>query len=190
MVSHMNVAAVSTSEGLVIAYDRTPDDGEPQVVTVREGAGSAPEVVVDGLVATTGASLLATPDALFAALSGDVILGATDIRLTELGSPPDERPVEVIGVSRRLDVAPRLVWGSDAGALAYQRLNGGSSGPLIVQRFSWDGSTFTVGPEVEVASGAAAYGPAITHVMDDIYFLAWSEGTSPALRLKGRFVSL
>jgi hypothetical protein len=75
--------------------------------------------------------------------------------------------------------------------VAYFRLSGGAFGPLILQRFSFDGSAFTVGPEVEVAaSGAAPYGPALTWVTGDVYFVAWAEGMSPAVRLKGRYVDL
>ncbi len=96
-----------------------------------------------------------------------------------------------MGASRRADVAPRLVWGEDAGAIAYYQLSAGSFGPLLVQRFTWDGTAFTLGPVVEVApSGAAPYGPAIAHVTGDVYFLAWAEGTSPDLFLRGRYVDL
>ncbi len=191
MVSHMNVAVASTASGLVVAYDRAPDMEDPQVYFQREGATDPPELVVDGLASTSGAWLLSTSDALFAALSGDVIPGATDVRLTELSTALAERPVETLGAASRLDVAPHVVWGEgDSGAIAYQRLSGGSFGPLLVQRFTWDGSAFTIGPEVEVAGSAAAYGPAIAHVTGDIYFLAWAEGMSPALRLFGSFVDL
>ena len=70
-------------------------------------------------------------------------------------------------------------------------MNSGQFGALIAQRFTYDGSTFTVGEEVEIAAAAAApYAPAFAHVSGDVYVAAWSEGTSPDPRVKARYVDL
>jgi hypothetical protein len=192
MVTHRGVTAASTPLGLMVAYERIPDDESGQVVLVREGEPGVAELVVEGLVASGTADLAAIDDYVFGVISGDVIRGATDLRLTELGTPEGARPVEVLGAARRVDTAPQIALGDGgSGAVAYFRLSGGAFGPLILQRFSFDGSAFTVGPEVEVAaSGAAPYGPALTWVTGDVYFVAWAEGMSPAVRLKGRYVDL
>jgi hypothetical protein len=34
------------------------------------------------------------------------------------------------------------------------------------------------------------YGTAITHVVGNVYFLAWSEGFSPDFRIMGSFIAL
>jgi len=191
MVTHQNVAITSTTAGLVLAWDRSPDDEVSQVVTASEGAGGSFEVIVDGLAETTGSHLVADGDAVFAAFSGDVIPGATDVRLTDIARPTAERPVEVLGASRRFDFAPRIAIGESSAAVAYYRVNAGQFGALIVQRFTYDGAAFTIGDEVEVTAAAAApYPPAFAHVSGDIYVAAWSEGTSPNLRMKARFVDL
>lgn len=44
--------------------------------------------------------------------------------------------------------------------------------------------------DIDVGDGAPPYAPAITHVVEDVWFVAWSEGANPDYRVRGRFVDL
>jgi hypothetical protein len=193
-VGHWNATATVSGGEVIVAWDRNEAMMMDQVWLGGASGTPAPELAVDGLATTFGASLAADasdPSRVYAALAGDVIPGATDIRLTDVERPLAERPVEVLGAARVVDHSPVIAPSSDGGggAVAYYRNVSGLSNRLIVQRFTYDGTDFTIGPELEVVSmRAAPYPPAITHVLGDLYFVAWSEGTSPAFRLRGRFV--
>jgi hypothetical protein len=95
------------------------------------------------------------------------------------------------GSTGELDHTPTVATAPGGGAVAYYRNISGFRNRLIVQSFtvSEDTEVFALGTEVEIPMvEAAPYPPAITHIQDDIYFVAWSQGTSPDFRLYGRFV--
>ena len=62
---------------------------------------------------------------------------------------------------------------------------------LVVVGFSVSGSTITLSAPFEVVheTPAPPYAPAITHVRDGVYFVAWAEGTSPEFTLRGELVA-
>jgi len=89
---------------------------------------------------------------------------------------------------------PGVVVGPDGGALVWYRIISGIRNDVMTQGFEYDGQDFVAhGSAVQVNNEGefgAPYAPAIAHVKDNIYFIVWSQGVSPAFRLKGRFVEL
>ncbi len=97
-----------------------------------------------------------------------------------------------IGANARIDFAPVLAAGPDrTGAVAWYRNQSGIQNEFWVAGFSYDGSTFQVGSPILVTpEPVPPYQPAITHVTQDVYFLAWSQGSSPAFRITGIFLQV
>lgn len=96
----------------------------------------------------------------------------------------DAQPAQalVLGAERSIDHSPGLAAHAAGGAVAWYRVVRGIESSLHVQRVGGEPV------DVPAAGPVAAYPAAITYLADGIYFVAWSEGMSPAFRLKGRFI--
>jgi len=83
-----------------------------------------------------------------------------------------------------------LASAGDTGALAAYRMVSGLSHDLLLARWTRDGDTLShvVTEEIATDPAAAPYAPALAHVADDVWFVAWSEGANPDYRVRGRFV--
>lgn len=97
-----------------------------------------------------------------------------------------------LGASNRIDHSPQLALSPGGGAVAYYRNISGIRNDVVLAPFTFGGGSFTMGPEVVLPDGPApsVYGLAFTHIGEDVFFVAWSEGTSPDFRLLGKFVRL
>jgi len=84
-----------------------------------------------------------------------------------------------IGAAFEPEHSPRV--SADGPAVAWFRNESGIRNELLVARAG--------GPERTVANEVPPYQPAFTSVGEGVYFVAWSEGTSPDFRAVGRFVS-
>jgi hypothetical protein len=192
-VGQTAVAVDATPGGdLWVAYDRQPDGGEAAVTVHRFAPERAPEPALERPAVSSGADLLATADAVWAAFAGGAL--ETDLRLVDVSVPLAERAPAVLGESGRVEHSPRLARAEDgAMALAFFRQIRGFDNELHVARFTpgAPGAPPTVGETVRADRiGAPSYQPALTHVRGDFWFVAFAEGESPDFRLVGRFVEL
>lgn len=83
--------------------------------------------------------------------------------------------------------------GPRQGALTWYRAIRGFRNDIYVRAFGPDGDGSLAGTppvKLDLQEPAAPYGPAITHVLDDWFFLAWQEGDNPDFFIKGRFLEL
>ena len=98
-----------------------------------------------------------------------------------------------IGTPGALDHTAIVASGSDtSGALAYYRNLGGFRNQLVVVGFNVSSAGIELGAPVEIVheTPAPPYAPAITHVRDGVYFVAWAEGTSPDFSIRGELLEL
>lgn len=96
-----------------------------------------------------------------------------------------------LGSGGGLDYSPRIVAGIDGGSVFWYRNISGFRNQFMGQSFHYDGSSFTLGtPRAVCNAEVPPYAPAAAHVDDDIYVIAWSEGVSPAFRIKMAFVNM
>jgi hypothetical protein len=114
--------------------------------------------------------------------------GGRTIRIAR-GAPGDRTAPVILGDG--LSFSPSLASGPTGAGVAWYRNISGIRNALWVARLVDDGDALTITAEQAIPDAEAApYASTITHVVDDVYFVAWSQGTSPDLRLYGRFVDL
>ncbi|MCA9605501.1 MAG: hypothetical protein KC619_07890 [Myxococcales bacterium] len=187
MVTQSNAAiGVAADDGLFLAYDRAPDDTTaPTQVMLSRLDGSAPELALEGLEASGGADVLVDGDATWVAMSGDD--GAQiDLRIFDASEPLATRVFRTLGEAGAVDHSPQLARSGDgAVAVAWFRQIRGFSNELLVASVTDPAST-----PATVDSPVPSYAPAITHVMNDWWFVSYAIGDSPDFRLVGRFVQL
>jgi hypothetical protein len=180
-VIHLAWASSTTTEDeTVVQTYFTGDATEPQV--------SPPVEARDGLIGASSSLCAAGTGAeqrLYLAVGAQN--GAIVLK-DGLALDPSSTFVQV-GDAWELDHSPVVACHSGGGGVVvFYRNVSGLDNRVIAQPFSYDGSTFELGTEVVVSEGPAApYQPAVTHIGEDVYFAAWSEGQSPDFRLKGRF---
>lgn len=113
-----------------------------------------------------------------------------------LSSTSTSTPADALSSGRAgaVDHSPGFAFsGPGRGALTWYRSIRGVQNDIYVRAFdtSVDGSLSGTPPmRLPLASPAAPYGPAITHVLDDWFFVAWQEGANPDFRIMGRFLEL
>jgi hypothetical protein len=182
--------AASADGDLVATWTRSTVDGDDEVrlAAIPAGAGAAgpDESVLPGAVTYTAAAchgqlavVAATQD-----LGGSASIVA---RTTAPGAGVWET-----AEAGRFIHSPALSAHGERGALAAYRLVSGLSNELFVASWSLDGDGIQGGrvEDIDVGDGAPPYAPAITHVVEDVWFVAWSEGDNPDYRVRGRFVDL
>ena len=71
----------------------------------------------------------------------------------------------------------------------YFRLQSGYENDILYGRISEDGS---ITKDILISSDppVAPYRPAVTHIRDDVYFVAWSQGTNPDFEIWGQFIQI
>jgi len=185
--------SVSVDAGglLHLAWDRTADGGEPQVVhrSVNSGA-SVPELAGEGYITSTAPSLATGPTSLFLAL-GATVTSQADIHVVDLQRPLAERVPLVVGTPARNEHGPRLVVRDNGGVVAFYRNIGGLQNRIHVQSFRVESGAFTPGDDIEVMDELAyPYPLAFTGVSDVAFFLAWTVGSGSNLHLRGRFLTV
>jgi len=76
--------------------------------------------------------------------------------------------------------------------LAAYRLVSGLSNDLLVVPWTRTGGLVEGGTleQLDVGGGAPPYAPSVAHLVDDVWFVTWSEGDNPDYRVRGRFVDL
>ncbi len=179
---------------LYLAWVRTPSGEDDRVVHASIAAGTdqvEPGFPRDVLTNQTGygpSYAAGSDDRIYLAYASSA--ADRDIVLTD-GSQFDGAPAFVyFGDASRVDHSPTVAATDGGGAVAYFRNVSGIRNQVVVQPFGFDGTSFTLGVEqvLDTDTAIGAYPPALTHVEGDVYFVAWSEGASPDLYLKGRFV--
>lgn len=190
MVSHRGVAIALDASDVWLVYEREPDSGSTSVSVLR--IGDAPGPAIGGLSSSGTPDVIALGGRVWSAFAGEVPTGEVDLRIVEVSVPLAERMAAVLGERARLDHSPKLAASADALAIAWYRNISGIRNELWAAPIDATGAMPIVGSAVQIYGdpGAAPYQPALVHVIDDYWFVAWSQGTSPALRLSGRFVRL
>ena len=192
-VTHTGPAVAASADGaMYVAWERSEQLDEDFVVRGRVAANDT--VVTPSPPPTAGPGQGAGPSYAIGA-EGDVYLAyrnptSGDVVIedgADLGVAP---PRSTFGALGRTDHTPVIATEVGGGAVAYYRNISGIRNELIVQGFSYDGAEFALDPEVTGAPEAVLYAPAIASVGDRVYFIAWSEGTSPDFYIKGRFIRL
>ena len=84
---------------------------------------------------------------------------------------------------------PNVAAGMNSSLVMYYHLQSGYSNDVITTSII-NGNTSSLDNFIHSDPPAAPYRPAITHLVDDKYFLTWSQGTSPDFFLAGQFVDL
>lgn len=96
------------------------------------------------------------------------------------------------------DLRPSIAARTDgnSGAVAWYRASPSpTQNEVHIQRFDvMSNGTFTFGPDTTIQTpekARAPYGPSITHVSDNVYFISWQDGaTTGTAKVQGRFVQL
>ena len=83
---------------------------------------------------------------------------------------------------------PNAACGVQSTLFSYFRLQSGYQNDLYYGFLGEDGQ---IGVDSLIANEppVAPYRPAVTHVADDLYFVAWSQGENPDFELWGKFIS-
>jgi len=183
----------STATGdLFVAWERDDANGDP-TVWYRVIAAGASEFSLGPVMATAGPSALPAlavdRDRGLAYLAvhdqnlDDIVLIALD-DTGELGRVS-------MGATARIDHSPVIAVSPGGGAVGWYRTVSGFRNRYLVQPFAFDGAVLTPGDEIDLGTDQAVgvYSPALTHIGDDTFFAAWSEGTAPDFLVKARAVS-
>ena len=192
-VMHL-VADVAVLDAGALAFAWDGVDGDDLSV-VRHG------LVLDGEVTPDPAALLSADPARGPALARDptgegayvaasVEVGSSrNIVVTRADPEAASEPAVMAGGGLLHSVS---IAGSPTGAgLAWYRNIGGLDNELWIGRLHDDSEGLTAGKAQQIPDAVAApYASTITHVVDDVYMVVWSQGDSPAFRLYGRFVEL
>lgn len=99
----------------------------------------------------------------------------------------------VFGESNFINFRANVRAGAQGGAVAWYRYTTSPQrNGVVVQGFSHINGVFTPGEPVVVLNEARAippYGPGLTPVLSDVWFVTWTEGdTAPESRVRGQFV--
>ncbi len=141
-----------------------------------------------------GTGVVARGDTTFAALTGDSeTIG--DVIIHRVGPSGPVGAGTRIGMARRIDHTPSLALDpvENTGLVMWYRVISGFRNDVVVQPFFWEGADDEVamapGAELTPVDPAAPYGTVVVALGDRHYFVAWSEGVSPDLRVTGRIVA-
>lgn len=177
---------------LYAAWTRSGVAGQDQAQLARLAPGADSFMCVDAganSAPTSGAVFGVNQYGAFAAFThvdgGAVCLvpgtrfDGSDAHLCVTGGPQ-------LGANHSPVVAP----GPQGGAIVWFANQSGLKNKLLFQRFSWDGVYLeSVGsPEQLNEAGAPPYQPTLVHLAGDVYFAAWSEGSSPDFMVRGKFL--
>lgn len=179
--------ATSSVGAVLVAWQEEPDEGDPRVRYGWLPAGARALTQT----ATVGGFPSVGPQVSFEA--GEAVLGLT----RALGS--QARPElqllssayhQPLGNPNRFDHSPVVARSPGGGAVFHFRRVQGIRNEVVFVPFLLGAGVITPSAErvIETANPAAPYEPAIIGIEPGLYFLAWSEGQSPDLRLFGRFV--
>lgn len=192
--THGRVSATATAAGDAwVSWSVLTADGDTAVsARVAAGAESATEraPLMASAVESSGASLRISGGLSVAALTVSAD-GESDIGLVaELDGVTHTATLgDPVGLDHSAIVA---VGPERTGAVAYWRNLGGLNNQLVLRGFAVSETGVTLGQplEIEHAIPAPPYPPAITHVADGVYFVAWAEGDNPEFYLQGALIDL
>jgi hypothetical protein len=110
------------------------------------------------------------------------------VRASDLVGAP---ATAVLGAGSRIDSSPIVVAAEEGVLVAWARILSGIQAELVVQPLRLEGGSIVAGVEQVLDTETAvlsAYLPGLTWLCDDVWFVAWVEGSSPDYVVKGRFV--
>lgn len=171
------------ADGLNVAWTRT--DAFTERTWILRSDRDAPEELWPADPSAAPA-LAAEGTRRYAAVQASITMSEQEIFLA-LVEPPAR-----LGRNGRLDFSPRVVLTGGGGVVAWYRNVAGLENELVMQPFTDAGGAVTLGEEIIVSGDrpAAPYPPAVTEIADGLGLVVWSSGTSPDLRLYGRFVAV
>lgn len=86
------------------------------------------------------------------------------------------------------NVLPAAAMRGQAGLVSWHEAISGATSRVMAAPFAVRGGAIVVGEAVEVAPLALSYGPAVAHVVDDIYVVGWSLTSAGDRRAMGAFL--
>ncbi|RJO70566.1 MAG: hypothetical protein C4523_05095 [Myxococcales bacterium] len=106
-------------------------------------------------------------------------------------SAAQDEAVLTLGAGRGYDHTPIVAAEEGGGAAIWYRLVQGIRSEVWIQRFVREGQALRAAGDARRLNETAAPGyfqPTLVHIEKQVYLAVWAEGTSPAFRLKARFV--
>lgn len=170
------------------------DDGEARQVMFRAlGEGASAEQAFADVVGSEAPAFAIDPaDPARAWLAATVDRRVrVDVMLTDVGRPAGDRPAIAVADAGETEHTPALVATAGGGAVLLHRVISGIQNEVSLVPFHLDADAPVADPEVSLARArpAGPYPLGLAAVADAVWLATWSDGTSPAFRLRGRFVS-
>ena len=174
-------------DDLVVGWTRTDSITDRSYIRLA-GAASGMDLFSDLPPAGTPAIAI-DGTRRYAAAQASITATDPDIYLVSLDAPAERVRT---GARGRIDHSPVISLAETGGALAWYQNVRGLENDLVVAAIDGTTSPPTIGDPILVSTDhpAAPYGVAVTRVAPSVWFFAWSSGTSPDLRLYGRFVAV
>jgi hypothetical protein len=166
--------AYTTADGQAVWTGELPGATELTLA----GSSQCAAIVLDGPHAWT-------------AVTGELADSHDEVRLVDAALPSASRVPLVVHDPTLQNHFPELARSDGALVLAWLRgVDVVETQQVLVAPIDGSGATPVRGAEIEVATGGAPYQPAIVHIRDDWWFVAWSRGPHPRYELAGRFMRI
>lgn len=94
-----------------------------------------------------------------------------------------------VGDATRRNVLPAAAMHGRAGLVSWHEAISPTTGKVLAASFAIDGTGIRLGPVMQVAELALNYGPAVVHVVDDLYVVGWTLPSAGDRLAKGAFIS-
>jgi hypothetical protein len=185
--------AATANGDLYLSYSRATASGEQQILQTRIPAGSStPDPLPPRLVVSWNADLYSAMSSTADGLGAYLTYGIdANVVVMDGDSLTAGAPFATFGQGGGLDFGSRVVAAPGGGVVFWYRNISGFRNELYAAAFADDGAALTPSPTVLITPGPVPpYGVAATHVDGELYFVAWSAGTSPDFRLQGMFTRI
>ena len=193
-VTQVSPAVAAGADGTTwLAWVRENGDETQVVVRPLDGVATAEPAFADVAASDTPALAVDPEDPTRVWVAATVNRRVRiDVMVTDVGQPLADRTALALGESRDTEHTPALLAWAGGGAALFHRVVGGIRNEVVLQSFGDEAGTLEADPEVSLAreSPAGPYPYGLASLGPGVVFAAWSDGTSPAFRLRGRFALL
>lgn len=189
--TEQSIAVLQDNSLLVAWTSETKDEDSTQVVVVEVPVGQNAEdpVQLRENASTSAAYLTIRDDGLVMASATSTLMEETDIWVKPLAPTPGTG--RDFGTKGQADFGGIAVLTQQGGATFWYRNLQGFKNDIYGHSFKFNNGFSVFSDPVKInINPAAPYGISSIHVVGELYFVAWSEGTSPDFQLAGRFVEV
>jgi len=195
--SELNPTVTGSSDGRIyVAWDESTDDSDTLHHTLIEPAGDGvtvqPAQPVVNAPAGTGSYTVGPDGAVTLAYTGFEV-GDQQVILRDGGALGPTSQSVALGKAGKVDHSPTVAATAGGGAVAWFQNISGIRNDVYVQSFKRrETGGFEVGSVRKIAteSPAPPYPIAFEHVAQDLYVIAWSEGSSPNFVIRAQYLVL